>query len=118
MRSSPWLLARGLVLAALLIPPCLAQAPAPAPAAPQTGAPNVAHGQEIFASTCVICHGEDGQGGHGGGAPLAAVTNPAAAIQTITAGRNTMPAFDGVLTPEQIRDVAAYVVERLSEKAK
>jgi mono/diheme cytochrome c family protein len=93
-------------------------APAPAATVEQNAGASIAKGGEIFANTCVICHGEDGQGGSGGGAPLAGVTDPAAAMQTITGGRNSMPPFDGVLTPEQIRDVAAYVVERLSEKAR
>jgi mono/diheme cytochrome c family protein len=34
--------------------------------------------------------------------------------QTVTAGRNGMPPFRSSFTPEQIRDVSAYVVERLS----
>lgn len=132
MRSSLW--SSALVLGALFASPCFTQTAAPesrpaeaaapvrgaqtAPPAGGKAAPNVASGEVVFASTCVICHGEDGQGGHGGGAPLAGVTDPAAAIQTIVYGRNQMPAFDGLLSEEQIRDVAAYVVERLSEKAR
>ena len=38
-------------------------------------------------------------------------------MQTVTAGRNTMPAFRGVFTPEQIRDVSAYVVGELARPA-
>jgi mono/diheme cytochrome c family protein len=97
----------------------VAQPPAAIPAVvtpPASAAANVVNGEQVFASTCVICHGEDGKGGHGGGAPLSEVTSATAAIQTITGGRNSMPAFDGVLTPEQIRDVAAYVVQRLSDR--
>ena len=37
-----------------------------------------------------------------------------AAIRTVTAGRNNMPPFRGAFTPEQIRDVSAYVVEVLA----
>ena len=54
----------------------------------------------------------DGKGGHGG-APLAGVKDLAAAMQTVTAGRNNMPPFGTTFTPEQIRDVSAYVVETL-----
>jgi len=61
-----------------------------------------------------LCHGPDGQGGHGAGAPLDRVASVAAAIQTIESGRNNMPPFGGTLTAEQIRDVSAYVVEQLS----
>jgi alcohol dehydrogenase (cytochrome c) len=89
-------------------------APAPAAAAPVgTAAGNAANGKTVYAETCLICHGEDGLGGHGGGAPLDQVASAAAAMQTLEAGRNNMPSFAGVLTAEQIRDVAAYVVERL-----
>jgi mono/diheme cytochrome c family protein len=65
----------------------------------------------------VFCHGEDGKGGHGGGASLGSTTDLAAAIQTVTAGRNSMPPFRATLTPEQIRDVSAYVVEVLAGSA-
>jgi mono/diheme cytochrome c family protein len=41
------------------------------------------------------------------------VASVAVATQTIEAGRNAMPSFAGTLTAEQIRDVSAYVVERL-----
>jgi mono/diheme cytochrome c family protein len=84
-------------------------------AAPATGSgttANLANGQAVYGQTCVICHGEDGTGGHGGGAPLDSV-DLATAIQTVADGRNMMPSFRGVLTAEQIRDVTAYVVERL-----
>jgi mono/diheme cytochrome c family protein len=62
----------------------------------------------------VICHGADGKGGHGGGAPLVTLKDLAAAAQTVTAGRNNMPPFRTTFTPEQIRDVSAYVVEALA----
>jgi quinohemoprotein ethanol dehydrogenase len=77
-------------------------------------APNAANGKTIYDQTCVLCHGPDGQGGHGAGAPLDRVASLAAAIQTIESGRNNMPPFGGTLTGEQIRDVSAYVVEQLS----
>ena len=74
-------------------------------------------GERLYQQACVICHGADGKGGHGGGAPLVAVNDVAAAIQTVTAGRNTMPPFSTTFTPEQIRDVSAYVVEALAGRA-
>jgi mono/diheme cytochrome c family protein len=42
------------------------------------------------------------------------VASLAAAVETIGSGRNNMPAFAATLTAEQIRDVSAYVVERLT----
>jgi alcohol dehydrogenase (cytochrome c) len=82
-----------------------------------TGVPraaaNLVDGKRLFAQACVVCHGEDGKGGHGTGAPLDGVTDLAAAMQTVTAGRNNMPPFGATFTPDQIRDVSAYVVEAL-----
>ncbi|HEU4695011.1 MAG TPA: PQQ-binding-like beta-propeller repeat protein [Vicinamibacterales bacterium] len=75
---------------------------------------NLAEGQRLFKQTCVICHGDDGKGGHTGGAPLDRVTDLDAAIQTVTNGRNNMPPFRSAFTPEQIRDVSAYVVVTLA----
>jgi len=89
-------------------------ADAPATASPRVAAANLAAGQQLYRQACVVCHGEDGKGGHGAGAPLVGVKDLAAAIQTVTAGRNDMPPFRTTFTPDQIRDVSAYVVEALA----
>ena len=34
-------------------------------------------------------------------------------MQVVSEGRNEMPTFGGLLSPEQIRDVSAHVVETL-----
>ena len=52
----------------------------------------------VFQQACVACHGEDGMGGHGGGAPLDMVTDPALVIATVNDGRGSMPPLGGVLT--------------------
>jgi quinohemoprotein ethanol dehydrogenase len=83
-------------------------------APPPTTAANLVDGKRLFTQACAVCHGDDGKGGHTGSAPLAGVTDRAAAIQTVTAGRNTMPSFRTVFTAEQIRDVSGYVVEALA----
>jgi quinohemoprotein ethanol dehydrogenase len=85
--------------------------------APPTGealVASVARGRQIYAQACVLCHGEDGKGGHGVGAPLVSVRDFSAAMQIIAAGRNTMPGFSATFSPEQIRDVSAFVVESLA----
>jgi len=86
------------------------------PSVPVTGAADAASGALLFEQACVVCHGSDGKGGHGGGAPLDGVGDLAAAVATVTGGRNNMPAFGPVFTPEQIRDVSAYVVEALAAR--
>jgi mono/diheme cytochrome c family protein len=77
-------------------------------------AADVPAGQRLFEQTCVLCHGEDGTGGPGGGAPLDRSNDFAAVAETIRWGRNNMPEFGTSLMPEQIRDLAAYVVARLA----
>jgi alcohol dehydrogenase (cytochrome c) len=77
------------------------------------GPPNITAGRQVYTQTCVACHGTDGKGDHGG-ASLVALKDLTSTIQTVTGGRNNMPAFSVVLTPEQIRDVSGYVVQSLA----
>jgi alcohol dehydrogenase (cytochrome c) len=76
-------------------------------------APNAAAGKEVFAEECSTCHGATGHGGNGGPdlrtMPLA--KTQAGAEKQVTNGGGGMPAFKGVLSPEEIANVAAYVVE-------
>jgi mono/diheme cytochrome c family protein len=74
-------------------------------------------GKRIFTTNCAVCHGDDGKGGHTGGAPLDKLRDLDAAIATVTNGRNSMPPFGRAFTPEQIRDVTAYVVQVLAARA-
>jgi len=76
--------------------------------------PDVTAGQRTYQQACVYCHGTDGKGDHGG-ASLVAVTDLAAAMQTVTAGRNNMPPFLTTLTPDEIRDVSAFVIGGLAK---
>jgi quinohemoprotein ethanol dehydrogenase len=85
---------------------------APASAVPRVVNADVVAGQRLYEQACVFCHGTDGKGDHGG-APLDGARDLAATIQTVTAGRNNMPPFSTAFTPEQIRDVSAYVAEAL-----
>ena len=70
-------------------------------------------GVEIFQRNCANCHGVQGEGGRGpafgAGGPLSALTFDERVEKT---GRgkplNAMPRWRGKLTPEQIRQVAAY----------
>jgi mono/diheme cytochrome c family protein len=90
--------------------------PLPGGAAPAASlaAANVENGRKLFAQACAVCHGEDGKSGHGAAPSLATVKDLNFAIQTITAGRNTMPAFREPFTADQIRDVSAFVTSVLA----
>ena len=70
-------------------------------------------GEQVFKTACVACHGEDGKGGQGGGAPLDKVTDVAMVMALVADGRGNMPPLGDVLTAEQIRAVAAYIVNDL-----
>ena len=98
----------------------LFRSPAPAAAPSAVGLPAdapapalAAAGAIVFREACVACHGEDGMGGHGGGAPLDMATDPAVVIATVNDGRGSMPPLGGLLTQEQIRAVTAYVTTEL-----
>ena len=75
---------------------------------------NLQRGKQLYTQACVVCHGEDGKGGHGVGAPLVSLTDLAATIRTVSSGRNSMPPFSATFTPDQVRDVSAYVVTALA----
>jgi len=79
------------------------------------GAGNADTGSTVYTTACLACHGEKGEGGHGGGPSLQALKNAAVVLQVVSEGRNAMPSFNGTLTAEQIRDVAAFVSARLAK---
>jgi alcohol dehydrogenase (cytochrome c) len=76
---------------------------------------NADAGAAVFTTACVACHGEQGEGGHGGGPTLQAQKNRSVVLQVVSEGRNAMPAFGAALSAEQIRDVATYVSERIAK---
>jgi quinohemoprotein ethanol dehydrogenase len=77
------------------------------------GTADAAAGKEVFADNCSICHGDIGHGGNGGPdlrtMPLA--KTQAGAEKQVTNGGGGMPPFKGQLSAEEIKNVAAYVVE-------
>jgi alcohol dehydrogenase (cytochrome c) len=86
--------------------------PAAAPAVAAATTSTISGGQ-IFQQACLPCHGADGKGGHGGGAPLNKVSDLALVMQTVKEGRKSMPPFGAALSAEQIQAVSAYVVGEL-----
>ena len=76
----------------------------------------VSKGKEIFATTCVACHGPEGKGNPALGAPNLTDkiwlhgSGEAAIIETISRGRAShMPAHKELLTPAKIHLLTAYV---------
>lgn len=70
-------------------------------------------GSGIYAHYCVSCHGGDGAGEVAGtpsfrGGRLL-TKNPMEIKNTIRMGKDMMPAFQGVLTEQQIDDVMEYI---------
>ena len=76
--------------------------------------PNLESGRNIYKTLCTTCHGETGEGGHQGGAPLKGKGLTISQVMTMaTYGRNTMPPFQAAYSKEQIQDVATFVVDEL-----
>jgi cytochrome c6 len=72
----------------------------------------------LFTSKCAMCHGADGQGKTPMGtkfniknlaAPEVQKESDAELTQTITKGKNKMPAYESKLTKEEIAQLSAYV---------
>lgn len=83
---------------------------------------NINHGEEIFKSRCVACHGENGEGGVGLNLrnPVVQEADPEFLTITVRDGREgtAMISFgskDGGLTSQDIADVVGYV-RTLSKK--
>jgi len=75
-------------------------------------AADTANGGTLYNAACTFCHGPVGEGG-AGGVTLTNATNLAAVMQQVREGLNAMPPFGAALTPDEIQDVSAYVVEEL-----
>ncbi|GGA40241.1 outer membrane protein assembly factor BamB family protein [Psychrobacillus lasiicapitis] len=73
-------------------------------------------GLEVYANSCIACHGNQGANGHNG--PNLQNSKFAESrenvIDRITNGGATMPSFKDSLTPEEIEAVADYIVTVIS----
>lgn len=102
-------------------PPAAAPAGRPIAAPPlavpaATGVPDRQNGAKIYKVACVACHGEKGDGGHGGGPALIQGLSVESIVAVTGTGRNNMPAFGGSYSVDELRDVAGYIVQVLSKK--
>ena len=84
-----------------------------AEAGAETAALDPEAGKEVFSEQCSVCHGADGLGGNGGPdlTTMPKAKEQAGAEEQVTNGGGGMPAFEGTLSEEEIKNVAAYVVE-------
>ncbi len=73
-------------------------------------------GSALFATNCAMCHNAVGAGGalsEGKYAPALWNTTPTHIYEAMVTGPQSMPVFnDATLTPEEKRDIIAYVVEQ------
>ena len=100
---------KGLTVAAIVVVALAVGLPAVAADAPPDG-------KALYASKCAMCHGADGvakkmaEGSGNFNDPEWQKKTPAETIEkNIHAGKNKMPKFEGKLTEDQIKAVAAYV---------
>jgi ubiquinol-cytochrome c reductase cytochrome c subunit len=84
----------------------------------QTGA-NPGFGQQLFVADCAQCHSFVGAGGsltYGKYAPPLTASTPRQIYEAMLTGPEAMPVFNNTtITPQQKRDVIAYVVQTRNE---
>lgn len=67
-------------------------------------------GKKVYNMYCIVCHGSDGSMGANGAHNLQESTlTMEERLQVITKGRNTMTAFEKVISEEKIKQVAEYI---------
>ena len=68
-------------------------------------------GMAIYKQYCILCHGGNGKLGLNGSKDITvSLLSEAERVVLITNGKNTMTPFGGILSPEQIKAVAAYTM--------
>lgn len=70
-----------------------------------------ADGKAVFKTFCILCHGSDGKQQLNGSKDLTLSTlTEAETLQVITKGRNAMAAYESTLSEDELKAVAAYVM--------
>lgn len=76
------------------------------------------NGAALFKANCVLCHGDKGNGDTPTGkafkapdfhSPAIMATSDAELEKIISEGKGNMPAFQSRLTPQNIKDLVAYI---------
>jgi alcohol dehydrogenase (cytochrome c) len=79
--------------------------------APAGGQTEASDGPGIYLQACQFCHGQDARGAENGmDLTMSELDDLAAIALVIRDGRNTMPAFGGLLSEEQLEAVARHVL--------
>jgi ubiquinol-cytochrome c reductase cytochrome c subunit len=93
--------------------------PIPSAAQVSTAGANTALGEELFSTNCAQCHGFAGAGGaltYGKTAPALTASTPTQIYTAMLTGPEAMPVFgDGTITPNQKRDIIAYIIDTRNE---
>jgi quinol---cytochrome-c reductase cytochrome c subunit len=93
--------------------------PIPSAAEISTFGANVGLGQRIFIAECAQCHNFVGAGGaltYGKFAPALNQATPTQIYEAMLTGPEAMPVFnDGTITPQEKRDIIAYVTQVRSQ---
>ena len=80
---------------------------------------NTGLGEELFSTNCSQCHGFAGAGGaltYGKDAPAMDAATPTQIYTAMLTGPEAMPVFgDGTITPQEKRDIIAYVIATRNE---
>lgn len=68
-------------------------------------------GASLYRNRCITCHGANGRMGNNGAKKLPeSELNVAQRIEVITYGRKIMPAFEDMMTAEEIEAVAQFTM--------
>jgi ubiquinol-cytochrome c reductase cytochrome c subunit len=93
--------------------------PIPSDEQVSTEGANTALGAELFSTNCAQCHGFAGAGGaltYGKNAPSLNASTPKQIYTAMLTGPEAMPVFgDGTITPEQKRDIIAFITDTRNE---
>jgi ubiquinol-cytochrome c reductase cytochrome c subunit len=93
--------------------------PIPSDEQVSTKGANTALGEELFSTNCAQCHGFAGAGGaltYGKNAPSLNASTPKQIYTAMLTGPEAMPVFgDGTITPEQKRDIIAFITDTRNE---
>jgi ubiquinol-cytochrome c reductase cytochrome c subunit len=84
-----------------------------------TAGADTALGYELFSSSCSQCHNAGASGGaltYGKNAPSLVASTPTQIYEAMLTGPEAMPVFgDGTMTPQEKRDIIAYITQTRAE---